>query len=153
MSTRQLFDQNVFWIAAGGVKLRLTQMDATHRANTLALLRRRAEYNHMMYHIEEETEFLNAPDDVYDEWLRQSALSLRDDPVEWLERRPLVIELARLVKLDQDEAITVDGEVVPQKLEIGNALHALIEARVCMKAHEYPHGCDESCYRIGSDSE
>ena len=153
MNLVSLLDQNEIWQTADRVVIRLTEMDPTHRRNTLALLRRRAQYNHMMYHRVEEQIMLSAPDDVYNEWWSTSSKSLMDDPAAWLERRPLVIELARLVRLDEDAAITADGEIVPDKFEIGTALHALAEWSVCRFAHEYPHGCTEDCFKEGSNSD
>lgn len=158
MNIVQLFEQNKVWVTAYRIPLRLTEMDAEHRANTLAMLRRRAAYQMMMYfRVKERNEILRMlrfggpDDDGMGDMFDQRALE--EDPKAWLERRPLVMELARLVKLDEDAANTVDGEIVGEKVEIGDALRMLAEAHVCMNAHEYPHGCTDSCYRVGSGSE
>lgn len=113
MNTMELLDQNVVWRTGDGILIRLEDMDAEHRRNTLAMLRRRAEYQYTAYAFCELRLMVNAPDEDYDEWV-----SITDSPQVWLERRPLIIELARLVKKDELEQNTVDGEVVPEKREI-----------------------------------
>lgn len=103
MDTRELLDQDKIWLTADRMPIALVEMDAQHRRNTLAMLRRRAEYLRRAY----VWCALRARDLIPDR-------EIYDDPAAWLERRPLVKELARLV--DLDEHPTVDGELVMNEL-------------------------------------
>lgn len=117
MNTKQLLDQDRVWQTRDGMPIALEEMDPGHRANTLAFLRRRADYLAKAYaYCEAVGVFFDAPDDVFDAWMAENERALRDGAQAWLERRPLVIALARLVGLDARGPV-VDGEVVVHALE------------------------------------
>ena len=114
MDAKALLDQDRIWITNDRMPLPLTEMDPSHRRNTLAFLRRRARYLMRAYvwcEIRGVMQFGAPPDDDGFE------NAVYDDPAQWLERRPLVIELARLVRRDELDANTVEGEVVPDRPE------------------------------------
>jgi hypothetical protein len=115
VNTRQLLDQDRVWITNDRMPLTLDEMEPSHRRNTLRYLRRRAAYLMKAYvfcEIREVLQFGGPPDD------EDNVNELFDDPTNWLERRPLVRELDRLVRKDELEANTVEGEVVPERQEI-----------------------------------
>lgn len=102
-----ILEQDEWWRTGDGMPIKLTTMDPEHRANTLAFLRRRADslqIQHWWWL------FGDAPDDVFDEAHR---LEIEEPAEEWLQRRPLVQELTRLVLLDG----SVEGELVGVELE------------------------------------
>lgn len=121
MNTRDLLEQDEVWLTADRMPIQLADMDSGHRFNTLAFLRRRAAYLAKAYVYCEERIFLSAPDDVYEQWVVERAQALVDGPEAWLERRPLVRELARLVALDGQPDV-VDGEVVMTELSAGGGV-------------------------------
>lgn len=105
MKTNKLLDQDRVWITQDQMPLMLEEMDSEHRRNTLAFLRRRATYLMKAYFWCEirDLERFGAPPDGCDD-----IAELYDNPVEWLERRPLIQALARLVRNDD----AIDAEVV-----------------------------------------
>lgn len=114
MNTRRLLDQDEVWITKDQMPLLLTEMDPSHRRATLAFLRRRARYLMKAYvwcEIRDVMRF-GAPPDEHDD----AGIGLLDDPEKWLERRPLIRELDRIVRKDELEANTVEGEVVTHEL-------------------------------------
>lgn len=116
----QILEQTEVWVARGGIKIPLARMDAEHRRNTLEMLRRRADYQRSMYYLTQEQTYANAPDDVYCVFEQEMAMALDDRAIDWLERRPLVKELMRLVKLDESNSPhIVDGEVVVHAVTTG----------------------------------
>jgi len=115
MNTRQLLDQDEVWITNDRMPLLLIEMEPSHRRNTLRFLRRRAHYLMKAYVWCEIREVLRfgTPEDDHDD---AAGVGLLDDPEQWLERRPLIRELARLVHHDELEENTVQGEVVTHAL-------------------------------------
>lgn len=101
-----ILGQSEWWRTADGMPIKLTTMEPEHRRNTLAFLRRRSESlrTHHWWLL-----FGEAPDDVVDD-----AERMLEEPAEqWLERLPLIQELARLIRLDE----SVEGEMVGGELE------------------------------------
>lgn len=121
MDTRQLLEQDQIWLTADRMPLLLTEMDAGHRRNTLAMLRRRAAYLMRAYDWCEQRTFLSAPDDVLAQYEAERDRAVHEPASAWLERRPLIRELARLVALDGQPDV-VDGEIVQHELTAGAAL-------------------------------
>lgn len=116
MNTKQLLDQDQIWRTRDGMPIPLTRMDPGHRAATLAFLRRRAHYLAEAYAFCEMRTFADAPDEVFNDWMAHNERAIKDGAQAWLERRPLVIALARLVAEDERGPV-VDGEVVVHELE------------------------------------
>jgi len=124
MNTKQLLDQDEIWRTRDGMPIRLVDMDPDHRRSTLAFLRRRAAYLRNAYFFCEMAERLGwawAQSHVLEELLTDYERSLTDHPEHWLERRPLVIALARLVAEDEHAENVVDGEVVVYALPAGES--------------------------------
>lgn len=96
MRTNQLLDQNEIWITADRMPVKLIEMDASHRSATLAWLRRRPGYLRRAYDWCE-LDDLERGGVHFD----MDPLALTDEHRAWLERRPLVVELARLVEIDR----------------------------------------------------
>lgn len=94
VTTRDLLNQQVWWIAGDGRAIRLTEMTPDHRVNLLFHLRRWApslqirEWNSGI--------FLNAPDEVAD-------MAAEQDPIEWLHHHPFVKRLRKLIRKDNRE--------------------------------------------------
>lgn len=96
-----LLEQDEYWVTATGERLRVVEMEASHRSNLLRFLRRRAEAYKFRYEIE--CAFFGPTDeangemavDVYSSDLNQL---MEQDAAEWLETFPLVRRLARLVE-------------------------------------------------------
>lgn len=128
MNTRELLDQNTIWITADRMPIKLVDMDPDHRRNTLAMLRRKAAYQMKAYLFCEirDLQRFGGPPDGYDE---TDYGMITDSPEAWIERRPLVIELARLVRKDQLDSNTVDGEVVPTRQELEHRNGSLVVRR------------------------
>jgi hypothetical protein len=87
-----LLEQSEWWVTKDGQKLRLKDMAPSHRANTLALLRRGAFTLHLA-HVSSPI-FNDAPDSVTNELVAE-------DSAEWLEKQPLIRRLRNMVKADQ----------------------------------------------------
>jgi hypothetical protein len=107
MDTQQLLDQHLVWMTADRRLIPFVEMDATHRRDTLAMLRRRAAYIMGGYIWCQQRSEHYHPLSLVGE--------LTDEASEWLERRPLVTELARLVAIDDREAAhgaAIDAEIV-----------------------------------------
>jgi hypothetical protein len=118
MNTYELFEQDKIWITADRMSILLVEMDAEHRRNTLAMLRRRAAYQMKQYNFCELQAVLRMAlrgMDLPDDSAFDPEMAL--EPEEWLERRPLIIELARLVAKDELDANTVEGEVVVKEID------------------------------------
>jgi hypothetical protein len=112
--TNKLLDQDKVWVTRDGMPVTLEEMDPEHRKATLGFLRRRAVFLRRAYEFCEITDGLYGRRDHFD----MGPEELDDDPTEWLERRPLVKELARLVRAEGAiDAEVVDAEVVPRELE------------------------------------
>lgn len=88
-------EQTEMWYGQDGLPYKLTEMEQSHRVNVVNFLRRRA--GQLQYHSWRlELHYMrNAPDDVADAWGRE----LPNSSEEWLENRPLMQELTRLIKL------------------------------------------------------
>jgi hypothetical protein len=115
MDTQVLLDQDVYWITADRLRIRLIEMDEHHRAATLAMLRRRAEYQRKIYYmVLGQKIYGDAPDEVMAELEADTDRALEMTAEAWLESRPLIIALARLVHEDEQRANTVDGEVLAE---------------------------------------
>lgn len=125
MNTKQLLDQDELWQTRDGMPMSLEEMDPGHRSATLAFLRRRAAYLERAYAFCEVRALLDSHPAPYHRMLAARQLmaererALSDGPEAWLERRPLIITLARLVAEDAREGNTVDGEVVVRALPAG----------------------------------
>lgn len=112
MNIVELFEQDRIWITKDQIELELTEMDAHHRAATLAMLRRRAEYDLKMYLKVLQRMALTGNLHVSAQAGEVTQLTMSVTAEDWLENRPLVKELARLVRKDELDENTVEGEVV-----------------------------------------
>lgn len=96
-----LIEQSTWWITKDKQVLRLEDMAPTHRANTLALLRRGA----VKLHESETWRWMtNAPDDVLDSAIAETTGTPEERQArawKWLKKRPLVKRLRELVKADR----------------------------------------------------
>lgn len=100
---RNNLHQDQVWITKDGHELRLADMEPRHRRNVLAMLRRNAarlKYEAMFRMAVGPRPRGDAACDAFDDAF---AIQLEQLDGEWLERRPLVVELARLVA--EDEAV------------------------------------------------
>ena len=104
-------EQDEVWITADRMPLKLEEMDPEHRRNTLAMLRRRATFlmRAYLYCEIEDIRERGAPQRPLD-----GTVEVYDSPEAWLERRPLVRALARLVRSDE----AIDAEVVDERQEL-----------------------------------
>lgn len=98
--------QAEWWRTGDGMPIRLTTMESSHRFHTLAFLRRRARSLRVHYWW---MQFGETPDYP----LLAEKRMIAEPPEAWLERQPLVVELARLVRMDD----SVEGDVVAGELE------------------------------------
>jgi hypothetical protein len=83
------------WYGQDGLPYKLVEMEQSHRINVVGFLRRRAASLQVHSWRLEAHYMRNAPDDVVDSWSRE----IPNSPEEWIEERPLMIELNRLIKL------------------------------------------------------
>lgn len=91
VTTRDLLNQRVWWIAAEQRVMRVADMTPEHRVNLLAHLNKRAlglQTDEWMSGL-----FLNAPDEVADQ-------AAAEDPVHWLHRQEFVRHLKKLIRKD-----------------------------------------------------
>lgn len=138
MNTYMLLRQSSVWQTRDGMPIPLDKMDSQHRANTLAFLRRRADYLRSAYYWVAGHVYAEAPDEVWAHHERDMTLALEQTADKWLETQPLIVELARLVRKDELDRNTIDGEVVDETPRQGRficvgpdteALRASIERR------------------------
>ena len=106
LNTCQLLEQTQIWITADGMPIALAEMDPAHRHSTLDFLRRRPVYLRRAYDWCEVDE-LERGAVRFDMSAIPNIPSINDAAAAWLEHRPLIVELARLVELDSR------GPVVP----------------------------------------
>jgi hypothetical protein len=115
MNTYMLLRQSAVWQTRDGMPIPLDEMDPQHRANTLRFLRRRADYLRTAYYWVAGRIFAEAPDEVWAQHEQDMTLALEPPAAAWLETKPLIIELARLVRKDELDANSIDGEVVSEE--------------------------------------
>jgi len=107
----ETLEQEEMWYGQDGRPYRVTEMETSHVVNVLAFLRRRADdlARHAAWY-EVSHAPLSRQLEIIDRWRGE----LGDDPVAWLERRPLVKALRyELVLRD-----TVEGEVIGEVKEL-----------------------------------
>lgn len=107
-----VLEQEEMWYGQDGYPYRLSEMEQSHRYNVLRFLRRRAEH---LYDRKDWLEFKrmgNAPDDVFESFMRERERSIGCDPLEWLNSRPLVLALERHIRLH--ESINPDSFELPE---------------------------------------
>jgi hypothetical protein len=99
-------EQDEFWFGQDARPYRIKDMEQRHRLNVLAMLRRRAEslYDHKQWL--DFGDLRNAPDEVMDAYYAE----LPQDPLKWINSRPLVIAMEKAVR----DYGTVDGEVIAE---------------------------------------
>jgi len=109
MTITELLQQTEWWQCQDGMPIRLVDMEPSHRFNTLSFLWRRARnlYSHYCWHLT-----CTAPERALDAAEVNDALM--EAPQTWLGRQPLIVELVRLVKIDD----SIDGEVVKGHTEL-----------------------------------
>jgi hypothetical protein len=101
-------EQEEWWYGQDGYPYRISEMEQSHRINVLAFLRRRAKNLYDRHQWQEFRFMQDAPEEVFTEWMR----GISSDPVEWLNKMPLMQALERAVR----EHDTVDGEVVSHEI-------------------------------------
>lgn len=104
VTTRDLLDQKVWWIAAEQRVMRIDDMTPEHRVNLLAHLNKRAlglQMDEWMSGL-----FLGAPDEVADQAAEETA-------IHWLHRQPLVRRLKTLIRRDRKQSGRAPGEPPP----------------------------------------
>lgn len=109
MTITELLLQDEWWQCQDGMPIRLVEMEPSHRFNTLAWLWRRSRmlFRHYLWHLATKD-----PDRALESARSHSALM--EAPEKWLARQPLIVELVRLVKIDD----SIDSEVVEGHVEL-----------------------------------
>lgn len=109
MTITELLFQDEWWQCQDGMPIRLVEMEPSHRFNTLAWLWRRARvlYRHYLWHTQTHATMRALDAAGADE-------AIMEAPEKWLGRQPLIVELVRLVKIDD----SIDGEVVEGHVEL-----------------------------------
>lgn len=108
----ETLEQEEMWYGEDGYPYRVAEMEQSHRHNVLRFLRRRAKNLYMRKEWREFRDLLDAPDDVVNSFIQESARSIRCDPLEWLNSRPLVRSLERHIRLH--DAINPDAFELPE---------------------------------------
>lgn len=91
-------EQTEMWYGQDGRPYRVEDMEQSHRVNVLAFLERRA--RNLMEHArwrEHQLILRNAPDDVFDAYIDQSASSIEGNPEDWLNGKPFVQNLRAVI--------------------------------------------------------
>lgn len=124
-SLHEVLDQEVMWYGQDGFPYKVAEMEQSHRINVQAFLRRRAKNIYLRHQWLEFHFMQDAPEDVFNAWMRENERTLNSDPEEWLNRTPFMQALERAIKNDN----TVDGEIVTHevvvrpgsRVDLGNA--------------------------------
>lgn len=103
--------QDEMWYGQDGLPYHIDQMEQSHRINVVNFLLRRAASLYKQHQWYEFNIMESAPEDVFNEWLRDTMNTLNDKPEEWLQRTPLMKALDKAIKAHD----TIDGEVVPNE--------------------------------------
>lgn len=106
--------QTVWWYGQDGFPYRIDQMEQSHRINVVNFLRRRAANLYERYQWRVFRVMQNAPEEVFNEWMRECERTIASDPVEWLNSTPLMKALEKAI-CDHD---TIDGEVVSNEVVV-----------------------------------
>lgn len=107
MTITELLLQTEWWQCQDGMPIRLEDMEPSHRYNTLAWLFRRSRmlYRHYLWHFAG-TEIEKLSVRMHNE--------LTQTTDKWLAQQPLVIELVRMIRIDD----SMEGEVVAEHTEL-----------------------------------
>jgi len=109
MTITELLLQTEWWQCQDGMPIRLEDMEPSHRFNTLAWLLRRSRmlFRHYLWHVA-----CNTPERALA--TAEANDVLMETTERWLSRQPLVIELVRLIKIDD----SIEGAVVEGHTEL-----------------------------------
>jgi hypothetical protein len=97
-----LFDtleQDEMWYGQDGYPYVVDEMETSHIRNLIGFLQRRADNIYKRHQWHEARLMESAPDDVFDGWMAEQRRAIPSDPLEWLNRRPLMQKLERVLRL------------------------------------------------------
>lgn len=131
MNTYELLEQDRYWRTRDGLPILLTHMGPDHRRNTLNYLRRNASFTRRAY---DWCVIFNRAEDDDQPHMDIRPQALDSGAEDWINARPFMIELQRLVTIDQ--SVILDSE--PVLAEIGISCHELTEHEWVDETHEHP---------------
>jgi hypothetical protein len=94
-----ILEQDEVWYGQDGFPYYIAEMGTSHIVNVLAFLRRRADNIYERKQWLEMRHMENAPEEVWNDWVRQNQNSIPSDPLEWLNNRPLMQRFEQELKL------------------------------------------------------